>query len=238
MKVIPVYSGKGGVGKSCVSAYTAAALAAQNKKTLLIDAGRAPGTLDMILGAENAAVYNLGDVLTGACDVRTAVLPLRDRSNLSLIPAGISPRAARQKSLGELLYEVRSEYDYAIIDGAGVDLLAQLRADCALLVTTPDSLSVRAAAQKCRELYANGANNVRLVVNNVPARIVPMKLFKDFDDVIDQIGAQLIAVIPASQRLHHSVNNGKPLGRESIVPEVFSRLAERLRGKQTSLLVR
>jgi septum formation inhibitor-activating ATPase MinD len=117
-------------------------------------------------------------------------------------------------------------------------LPAQIKVSCALLVTTPDTLSVRAAAQKSRELYEAGANNVRLVVNNVPARVVPMKSYRDFDDIVDQTGAQLIAVIPASQRLHHSANNGAELSRESIVPEVFLRLAERLRGKQTPLLIR
>jgi septum formation inhibitor-activating ATPase MinD len=236
LKVIPVYSGKGGTGKSCVSAYTAAALAAQKKKTLLIDAGKAPGTLDVILGVQNA-VYNLGDILSGACDFHTAVLELSDRENLSLIPAGFSGGGG-QRTLAELLYELRYDYDYAVIDDPGAELCGGCKVDCALLVTTPDALSARYASQKCRELYEHGANNVRLVVNNVPARVVPMKSFKDFDELIDQIGAQLIAVIPASQRLHHSANNGLPLSRESILPDIFTRLAERIRGKHAPLLIK
>jgi septum site-determining protein MinD len=183
-------------------------------------------------------VYNLSDVLSGACDAETATLRLKAYENLSLIPAGFSPGAVKKKGLAELLAELKNDYDYIVIDSASPELPGQFKTACALLVTTPDTLSMRAAAQKCRELYDGGANNVRLVVNNVPARVSPMTSYSDFDDLIDQIGAQLIAVVPQSQKLHHSANNGLPLNRESIIPEVFSRIAERIRGKHSPLLIR
>lgn len=239
MKLIPVCSGNGGAGKSCVSAYTASALAGLRKKTLLIDSGKAPGSLDVILGVQDAVVYNLGDVLSGACDVQKAVLPVPKHENLFLLPAGIAPaKTGKAIELDGLLRQIRFDYDYVFVDDPDFTKLEPKTASTILLVVTPDTLSVRAAAQKCRELYEAQANKIRLVVNNVPARVIPMRSFSDFDDIIDQIGAQLIALIPTSQSMKYSANNGLPLDPESITVEIFHKLAERLRGKQEPLLIR
>lgn len=239
MKLVPVCSGKGGTGKSCVAAYTAISLANMNKKVLLIDAGAAPGTLDVILGLQDSAVYNLGDVLKGVCEPQKAILKHPVYSGLSLLPSGLSEAGTvSRSSLSGLLAAVKNDYDYVLIDSADLADFDPKTAATVFLVVTPDSLSVRAAAQKCRELYAEGARSVRLVINNVPARVVPMKSFIDFDEIIDQTGAQLIAVIPSSQRLHHSANNGLPLPAESLTTQVFSRLAARLRGKFEPLLIK
>lgn len=239
VKLITVCSGKGGTGKSCISAYTASALAAMKKKTLLIDAGSAPGTLDVILGVQDAAVFNLEDVLGGVCELQKAILPVPKHENLFLLPAGIPPsKSGIPLSLHDLLRGIRYDYDFVVIDNPDFSLIEAKTSSAILLVTTPDTLSVRAAAQKCRVLYGMGALNIRLVVNNVPARVIPMKSFVDFDDIIDQVGARLIAVIPASQKLHYSANNGLPLSPESLTLQVFHRLGERVRGKQAPLLVR
>lgn len=239
MKLVPVCSGKGGTGKSCVAAYTAISLAKMGKKVLLIDAGAAPGTLDVILGLQDSAVYNLGDVLRGTCEPQKAILSHPELPNLSLLPSGLAADGSGGRTdLSGLLRAVKDDYDYVFIDSADLVDFNAKSAGVILLVTMPDTLSVRAAAQKCRELYAAGAKSVRLVINNVSARVVPMKSFRDFDEIIDQTGAQLIAVVPSSQRLHHSANNGTPLPSESLTAQVFYRLAGRLRGKSEPLLIR
>lgn len=239
MKLVPVCSGKGGTGKSCVAAYTAISLAKMKKKVLLIDAGTAPGSLDVILGLQDSAVYNLGDVLSGVCETQKAILKHPEFSTLFLLPSGLGTAdSAGKTGLSGLLRTIKDDYDFVLIDSAELGGFDMKSASTVLIVVTPDALSVRSAAQKCRELYAAGAKNVRLVINNVPARVVPMKSFRDFDEIIDQTGAQLIAVIPASQRLHHSANNGLALPAESLTVQVFHRLAGRLRGKFEPLLIR
>ena len=239
MKLVSVCSGKGGAGKSCVCAYTAAAMAAMNKKTLLIDMGGAPGSLDLILGAQDYAVFNIGDVMSGECEPEKAIIPVEGYKDLFLLPAGIPPRGkAAVKSLGNVIEQVKDEYEFIFLDNPGVDGLKPEQADTILLVTTPDTLCVRASAQKNLELFEAGVKRVRLVINHVPARVIPMKSFHDFDDIIDTVGAQLIAVIPSSQKLHHSANNGLPLSRESLTVKIFDRLAGRLLHKPLPLLVR
>lgn len=239
VKLVPVCSGSGGAGKSCVAAYSAVSLAKMKKKVLLIDAGAASGSLDVILGLQDSAVYNLGDVLSGACEPQRAILNLPGLSTLSLLPSGLGTAESDIRTkLSDFLRTIKNDYDYVFLDSCDLTSPELQAAFAVLLVTTPDTLSVRAAAQKNRELYDAGAKNVRLVINNVPARVSPMKSFRDFDEIVDQIGAQLIAVIPASQRLHHSANNGLPLPAESLTVQVFSNLAGRLRGKSEPLLIK
>lgn len=238
VKLIAVCSGKGGTGKSCVGAYTAAALSALKKKVLLVDAAVGLGSLDLIFGLQDTAVFNLHDVLSGACEAQKAVLPVPRHPNLFLLPAGLGTAETKDKiSFPDLIKSLKSDYAFIIIDGLPEELDLK-SVNTFLLVTTPDTLSVRAASQKCRELYDRGADNVRLVINNVPARVLPMKSFADFDEIIDQVGAQLIAVIPTSGRLQYASNNGVPISRESLTVEVFGRLAQRVRGKQEPLLIR
>lgn len=238
MKLVFVCSGKGGTGKSCVAAYTGAALAKSGKNTLLIDASPAPGALDLILGAHNDVVYNLADVLGGGCDARKAVISTSYK-HLSLLPAGqygdYPPTGASE--LPAIIKDLRHEYDFILIDCPDPAVFAAHDATI-LLVTTPDTLSARANARIARELFAAGITALRLVINRVPPRVLPIMGARDFDDLVDQVGAQLIAVVPASEKLQFSANNAKPLGGESLTVRVFENLASRLRGKPEPLLIR
>lgn len=239
MKLIPVCSGKGGVGKSCVCAYTAAAMAALGKKTLLIDLGGTSGSLATILGAQDAVVFNVGDVLSGECEPEKAILSVEGHGGLYLLPAGLPPDGAMAAdNMAGVIKKVQNDYEFIFLDNPDFLTLPPSLLSTVLLVITPDTLSLKAAAQKNLELCAAGAPGARLVINNVPARVIPMKSFRNFDDLIDLIGAQLIAVIPSSQKLYHSANNGLPLSRESLTVQVFECLAARLLGKQAPLLVR
>jgi len=239
VKLVFVCSGKGGAGKSCVCAYTAAAMAKTGKKTLLIDMGGVPGSLDLILGAQDYAVFNLGDVLKGDCEPEKAIVAVEGYKDLFLLPAGIPPRGKADKnSLDKVIEQVKDEYEFVFLDNPDFDALKPQPDDTILLVTTPDTLSVRAAAQKNLELFEAGIQGVRLVINHVPARVIPMNSFHSFDDIIDTVAAQLIAVIPSSQKLHHSANNGLPLSRESLTVKIFERAAGRLLNKPLPLLVR
>jgi septum formation inhibitor-activating ATPase MinD len=60
---------------------------------------------------------------------------------------------------------------------------------------------------------------------------------EDFDDVIDGVGARLLAVIPHSPKLAYAANNTAPLPEDSLTPQIFDRLAQRLLGIHAPLLV-
>ena len=71
-QVIAITSGKGGVGKTTTTASLGAALASRGKKVLLIDGDVGLRNLDIALGLENDAVYDLYDVQTGVVSAEDA----------------------------------------------------------------------------------------------------------------------------------------------------------------------
>ena len=63
VRVISVVSGKGGVGKTNVSANLAMSMAMQDKKVMVLDADLGLGNMDVMLGLH--PVYNLAHVING-----------------------------------------------------------------------------------------------------------------------------------------------------------------------------
>ena len=63
-----VTSGKGGAGKSTVSAGLGCALADLGHKVLLLDGDAGLRSLDLMLGVSSATVYDMADVFAGRCE--------------------------------------------------------------------------------------------------------------------------------------------------------------------------
>ncbi|MDR2908319.1 MAG: P-loop NTPase [Oscillospiraceae bacterium] len=237
MNCIVTVSGKGGTGKSCVAAYTAAALAKEGRKTLIVEMGADSRSLDLILGASGAP-FGIHDALAGRCTLFDATVKVEGAYGLEYMGAGDITEPPDTARMAEAIRTLKLDYDFVIVDGAD---LASFPVSCAnifLMVVTPDTLCMRASSDLARRLRGAGAREIRLVINSVPARIIPIEGAEDFDDLIDRTGAQLIAVIPQSPRLRYCANNSKELDPESLTVKVFDNLAGRLMGQRRHLLIR
>lgn len=209
------------------------------KNTLLIEMGKDARSLDIITACQGLTAFDLSDVLEGRCELGKTIAQVPQTPSLSLIsaPPGGGYKA-NQERMNMLIRVLRREFDYIFMDGVDFSIIAPQLFDTIINVTTPDTLSVRACQEHSRLLYEAGAASIRLVINNVPPQVIPIHGVKDFDDIIDQIGAQLIGVVPQSPKLHYSANNSEPIDEESITIQVFDNLAARLRGQPRPLLIR
>ena len=237
MRCIVICSGKGGTGKSCVAAYTGAALAAAGKRVLLIEVTGQARSLELILGVREAAFGAL-DVFAERCWPGDAILQVEREPRLHFLPAGDGPPPTDAQPMRKLLTSLSDYYDFVLLDGGPIHCLPVEMCNMFLLIATPDTLCVRSAAVAVRQLSRAGAREIRLVINNIPPRIIPIEGAEDFDDVIDIIGARLIALIPASPRLAYCSNNAQALETDSLTYKVFENLAGRLQGKRIPLLIR
>lgn len=125
MQIIPIASGKGGVGKSLLSANLAIALGQTGKKVLLADLDIGASNLHLVLG-QMGVKKGIGTYLTGQSDFESIIVET-DYENVSFIAGdseipGLTSLKPSQKN--ELINNFTSqEYDYLILDlGAGTHL--------------------------------------------------------------------------------------------------------------------
>ena len=94
-----ITSGKGGTGKSTVAVHLSGQLARLGKKTLLVELDSGLRSVDIISGVYGRTVYDIEDVLSGACEGGKAVVKSPFSDNLSVISAPVSGGAVDVRSL-------------------------------------------------------------------------------------------------------------------------------------------
>ncbi|HMT22085.1 MAG TPA: septum site-determining protein MinD, partial [Promineifilum sp.] len=123
-QILTVTSGKGGVGKTTVTANLASALAMLGKRVTAIDADIGLRNLDVVMGLENRIVYDLVDVVEGRARLRQALIRDKRLTELYLLPAAQTrdKTAVSPSDMILICDQLREEMDYVIIDSpAGIE---------------------------------------------------------------------------------------------------------------------
>ena len=241
-RVIMVASGKGGTGKSTVATFLSHELALKGYKTFLAELDMGFRSIDVISGLSEMTVYDIGDVLDGTCKADKAVVvsPRTDKLHIMAAPGRKSGVALH--NLKAFVYSIYNDYDYIIFDtaaGTGDAFTAALKvANMAVVVATPDAISVRDARIVSDEIYYSGISDVRLIINKYNKDTFRHSGFEDGDSIIDACCAQLLGVVPADEQLHLSAMTGKALTAGSISQKVFSSMVERLNGSHVQIIVK
>lgn len=171
-KVLAVTSGKGGVGKTFVSANLAAALAKRGHRVLVLDADLGLANLDVVLNLYPKVT--LHDVFTGKAKLEEAIV--RAPGGFSVLLAG-----SGMVEYSRLTPEVRDDflrimggliphYDIVLLDtGAGISdvvLFAVSLASEVLVVATPEPTSLTDAYATIKVLAGQQKRqNIRMVIN-------------------------------------------------------------------------
>lgn len=86
-KVIVIASGKGGTGKTTLTANLGAALAKRDKSVVVVDMDMGLRNLDVALGLESSIVYDVADVIEETCTLDDALIKHSAFDSLFFIPA-------------------------------------------------------------------------------------------------------------------------------------------------------
>jgi ATP-binding protein involved in chromosome partitioning len=221
--VICVGSGKGGVGKSSVTANLAAALAAEGKKVGVLDAD--------VWGYSQPRMFGLGATRPKVNEQRKIVPPeVQDGIKVMSIGFFIEEDAAvvwrgpmLHKALQQFLEDVDwGELDYLLVDlppGTGdVGMtLAQLLPDARfLLVTTPQPVAQK-VARRAAEMAAKVRLEVAGVVENMSGFVTPggerFALFGEGGGQLlaDELSVPLLGTVPLTMALREQADAGIPL---------------------------
>ena len=197
--VLAVTSGKGGVGKTFVSANLAAALVKRGRRVLVLDADLGLANLDVALNL--FPKVTLHDVFTGKVSLEEAILPAPGGFSVMLAGSGLveysrlTPEVREQ--LLRIIDTVAPRYDHILLDtGAGISdvvLYAVSLADEVLVLVTPEPTSMTDAYATIKVLATQQARRaIRVVVNQVSRLGEGRKIRSQLQLVVDKFVAPML----------------------------------------------
>lgn len=231
-RVISVVSGKGGVGKTTVTANLGTALSRKGDEVLIIDGNFSGANMAQHFGLGFQDV-SLNDVLNGEAYITQAVA--KHPEGVSVLPASVLEFNASADNLKHSIVEFLGDKDFVFIDAAaGTDDEVQAAVEASdevLLVSEPElpALTNTLGAKKLAEQLDRDV--IGLVLNSVRGE----KAEVDLEDVRELVEADIIGTVPDHPHvregiaLREPVVSYKPNSKASLAIED---IAHRLRGEE------
>lgn len=232
-KIFYITSGKGGTGKSIFAVNLGATLAIGGHKTLLIDMNTGMRTLDLLIGAENKALFDFGDVVRGNKGIKDVAIKCDTVPNMEVVvSAQTAGEFYTEAAIKKVLDTVKDDYEYVIMDGAPgidkrIDICAAV-ADETIIVLTPDYASIRAAQAVDARLIKNKVMKRKCVINRVNIELSEHEIEPKATDIAQKIGATMIGMILEDDNIRVSSGMGLPmiLKRDSYLTDNFVKMAK------------
>ena len=236
---IMITSGKGGTGKTSLTAGVGGCLAGLGKRVLCVDLDIGLRCLDLVLGMTDRAVMDFTDVIAGRCPLSDAAVAHPDIPGLFLLTAPIQPEAMEPDLFRRVVEAAGDEYDFILLDspaGLGEGFrLAAAGADMVVVVTTPDPPAQR-DAQRCVAELVHKVPRLLLVMNRVEPGTL-RRLHGEIDRAMDATGLPLLGVVPEDTRVGAAVRAGQPLVLRAYrgAAQAYLNIAKRLMGRRVPI---
>ncbi|MES9994143.1 MAG: MinD/ParA family protein [Candidatus Thiodiazotropha sp.] len=240
VRVIAITGGKGGVGKTNISANLGVALAEIGRRVMLLDADLGLANLDVILGLH--AERNLSHVMNGECTLEDVLVS--GPKGMKIVPgaSGIQHMAemtpAENAGLIHAFSEVANNVDVLLIDTAAgisdVVISFSRAAQEQIVVVCDEPASITDAYAIIKLLNReHGISRFRILANMVKSVQEGRDLYNKMCRVTDQyldVMLNYMGSIPYDEQLRKAVRSQKPVVEafpRSRVAQAFKNLAKK-----------
>lgn len=241
VRVVAITSGKGGVGKTNVTANLAVALAHLGRRVMVLDADLGLGNLDVLLGLTPA--FSLADVLAG--QRRLSEVLVTGPGGITVLPAGSGFQNLtalsdyQMRELHSEMDELQERTDVLLIDtGAGigrnVTAFATMAQDI-IVVASPEPTSLTDAYALMKVLSTQyGERRFRLLVNMTHFATEGRDVYRKLSLVAERflhISMDFLGSIPFDARVTEAVCRQRALVElypQSKAAQAFVQLAHDL----------
>lgn len=207
-----IASGKGGVGKSTLSACIGIGLTMKEHRVCIVDADIGLRDQDVILGMENRIVYDVVDVCNRSCRLESALIPSETHPKLFLLPAA---QFARSKELdkaafAKLIEKLREQFDDVLIDcPAGIErglrTALQSHADELIVICTPDDVCIRNVERTAALMEKKDGKRPQLIVNRLVPRLIAAKEMYTAQVVAETLDLPLLGEVPEDDAVYRAL---------------------------------
>lgn len=247
-KIIAIHSGKGGVGKSTVTANLAIALARQGKRVGLLDADIHGPSMPKMFHTEDCRPVSVEE------GGRTLIEPI-EQYGVKMLSIGffVDPASAvvwrggmASNALKQLIEDAHwGELDYFLIDlppgtsDIHLTLVSLLRLTGAIVVTTPQPVAL-VDARKGVDMFRNEKIDVPVlgIIENMawftPAELPNNRYYIFGHDggknLAEELGVPLLGQIPLVQSIREAGDDGEPIAMQEGHPaaKIFDEIARKI----------